>query len=270
MLTTLVMAAGLALAPAQGGGLTLSNDRITYGELGAPRPNSKLLPGDVFFIAFDIDGIAVAPDGKVLYSMAMEVVDKAGKAIFKQQPAERTDYLPLGGTKLPARAFVTIGLSQEPGTYTCKVTVTDRSVKNAAAKTLEKEFSVLPRDFGMVAVYTSSDEKGELPAPTVGVAGQSIWVHFAIVGFDRDKAKKPPNVTVEMQALSGGKPTLDKPMVLTINTGIDEKEEGVPLRFLLPMNRVGDFDVQLKATDKTSGKTSSVTLPISVQASSKK
>jgi hypothetical protein len=262
MLTTLVIAAGLGLAPAQAGGMTLSNDRITYGELGSPRPDAKLLPGDVLFIAFDIEGIAVGADGKVDYSMGMVVTDKSGKSIFEQKPAPRTDYLPLGGTKLPARAFVTIGLDQEPGTYTCKVTVTDNGSK--ASKSLDKQFTVLPKSFGVVALYTSSDEKGELPAPTVGVAGQSVWVHFALVGFERDKAKKQPNLTVEMQAMANGKPTVAKPTVVTINSGIDEKESGVPLRFLLPMNRDGEFEVELKATDKLSGKTASVKLPITV------
>jgi hypothetical protein len=269
MLTTLVLVAGLGLTPAQGGGLTLSNDRVTYGELGAPRPDTKLLPADVFFVAFDIEGITVAPDGKVLYSMAMEVTDKAGKSIFSQKPAERTDYLPLGGTKLPARAFVTIGLDQEPGEYTCKVTVADMAAKGAS-KTLTKNFTVLPRNFGIVCLYTSSDEKGELPAPTSGVAGQSVWVHFALVGFQRDKTKKQPDLSVEMQAtMADGSPTLKVPTVINVNQGIDEKESGVPLRFLLPMNRVGDYKIKLKATDKTDGKTSTVELPITVSGGGK-
>src|SRR5258708_2974484 len=125
MLTTLVFMAGLGMTPAQAGGLTLSNDPITYGHSGPPRPDTN-----------------------------------------------------------------------------------------------------------------------QLPPPTVGVPGQSVWVHFALVGFSRDKAKMQPNLSVEMQATIGGKPTLAAPTVMNVNAGIDEKENGVPLRFLLPMNRVGDFNIE--------------------------
>ena len=69
--------------------------------------------------------------------MSMEVTDKAGKDVYKpEKPAEREEVLPLGGTRLPARAFVILKPDQEPGTYTCKVTVTDNASK--ATKVLEK------------------------------------------------------------------------------------------------------------------------------------
>ena len=262
MWTTLALGAALSLAPAQAEKLTLSNARITYGELGTPRPEAKLLPGDIFFVAFDIEGIKVDEMGKVTYSMAMEVIDKDGKSIFKQQPVERKDFLPLGGNRLPARAYISIGLDQEPGPYTCKVTVTDLASK--ASQTLEQKFDVLKKDFGIVQVFTSCDDAGRVPAPTVGVAGESIWVHFALVGFDRDKTKKQPSITVEMAALTkGGQPAVPKPTTLTIDN-VDEKESGIPLRFLLPLNREGQFTLELKATDQISKKTSKVTLPVTV------
>src|SRR5262245_21265261 len=140
MLTSLAFVAAMTLAPGQGG-LTLSGARVTFGELGAVRPDAKFLPGDIFFVAFDIDGIKVDDTGRVKYSMGMEVVNKENTAIFKQQPMEREDFLPLGGTKLPARAFITVGLDQAPGIYTCKVTVVDRASK--AQQTIETKFEVL-------------------------------------------------------------------------------------------------------------------------------
>ena len=42
--------------------------------------------------------------------MAMEVTDAANKPIFKQDPRELMDFVPLRGNRLPARAFITIGL----------------------------------------------------------------------------------------------------------------------------------------------------------------
>jgi hypothetical protein len=262
MITSIAFIAAMTLAPAQGG-LTLGGARVTYGELGSVRPDLKFLPGDIFFVGFDIDGIKVDETGKVKYSMGMEVVDKDNKAIFIQKPQDRDDFLPLGGTKLPARAFVSIGLDQAPGTYTCRVTVVDLATKTS--KTLEQNFDVIKAAFGLVQVFTSSDGKGEIPAPPLGVAGQSIFVHFAVIGFARDAKAKQPDLDVEMAVLNkDGTPALPKPSSLNINSGVDAKDSGIPLRFLLPMNRAGDFTVELKSTDKVSKATSRVTFPIKV------
>jgi len=264
MIPTLALAAALGLAPSQpaAGALSLKNVRVTYGELGAPRTDDKLLPGDLYFIAFDIEGIKVDEAGKVSYSMAMDVTDKAGKSIFKQDPANRDELIPLGGAKLPARAFIAIGLDQEPGTYTCKVTVTDRVTK--AAQTLTKTFEVLPKGFGLVGLFTSVDDSGQLPAPPVGVTGQNIWIQFLMVGFGRDKASKKPNATVEMRVLDEArKPTLPNPQVYVVNN-VEEKDMAVPFRVPLPFNREGSFTVELKATDKTGNKTATVTFPVRV------
>lgn len=269
MLTTLLLTTALALSPGQTSSLQLTNIRNTYGELGGTRPSGKFLPGDVLFVGFDIEGISIDDDGKVQYTMAMEVLDKANKPIFKQDPADKTDYVPLGGTKLPARAFVTIGLDQEPGTYTLNLVVTDR--KSKATQKLSKEFEVAKRDFGIVAVFTSIDTKGEIPAPTTGIIGQAVFVQFGIVGFERqaDSAnpKKPPqpNVTIEMSPVDDkGNPTLKKAESFTMSGGVDEKDGGFTLRFMLPMTRTGKFTVRLKATDNISKKTATFDLPIAV------
>jgi hypothetical protein len=266
MWTPLTLVAALALTPAQppaAGSLNLTNPRNTYGELGGTRPEAGLLPGDVLFVGFDIENITVDPAGQVKYTMAMEVTDKAGKSYFKQEAVEKTDFVPLGGPKLPARAYVTVGLDQPPGEYSLKVSVVDQA--NKAAKVLEKKFTVLPKDFGIVAVYTSVDERGQIPAPTTGIVGQSVFVQFGVVGFARDPAKKQPNVVFEMTPLDeAGKPTIQKPSVLPVETGVDEKDPGFSVRFLLPMTRTGKFTVRLRATDKVANKTFTYDVPITV------
>jgi hypothetical protein len=272
MWTTLPLLAAMTLAPAQdpkqptrdsAGGLKLTNVRNTYGELGGTRSEATFLPGDVLFVGFDIEGIAIDPAGRAKYTMAMEVIDKDSKAIFKQDPAEKSDFVPLGGTKLPARAFVTVGLEQAPGPYTLKVTVSDQATK--ATQVLERKFEVKPRDFGLVAVYTSVDPQGQFPAPTTGVISQSVFVQFGVVGFARDTKTKQPNVVIEMVPVDEqGKPTMKQPNVYTQDAGIDPKELGFSVRFLLPMTRAGKFTVKLKATDKVSGKTATFDLPVAV------
>src|SRR5262245_55757632 len=247
-MTAFVLTAALALAPGQAGGLKLSNVRTTYGELGGVRPEGKFLPGDAFYVGFDIEGLTVGPDNRTQYRMALELFDKDKKSIFRQDPADKVDYLPLGGTKIPARAFIYIGLDQPPGTYTMKLTVTDKA--STATQTLEKSFELLKLDFGIVRVFPSIDDLGALPAPTTGVVGQAYFIQFAIVGFQRDTdpAKKDPlagfqpNVTVEMSPVDeGGKPTMAKPEVYTQSIDSPQKlqpnDEMIFVRFLLPLSR---------------------------------
>jgi hypothetical protein len=264
MWTTLAVAAALSWSPAQpAGALALSNDRITYGELGVLRADNKYLPGDVFFIAFDVENLKIDAIGKALFRMEMNITDAAGKSIFKQPPVDREEFLLLGGNTLPAHAFVAILLDQPPGTYNCKVTVTDRSTNQTAS--LDKKFDVLPKDFGLVQVFTAHDEPARFPAASAGVAGSMLWVHFSVVGFKRDDAKKEPNVLIEMRLTDeAGNPTLAKPTVLNFEKASDMAASLEPFRLLLPLNRVGKFTLQLTATDKLTSKTSKITLPVTV------
>ena len=245
MLTPLLVAATLALtqAPAAAGGapaapaLSLTNVRTTYGELGGPRPLTPLLPGDVMFLGFDIEGITTDADGRVQYAMFMELVDDKGASKYKTDPVNKNDFVPLGGNRIPGRAYTTVGLDQPPGNYVLKVTVTD--LANKAAKTVEQKFAVAAKDFGVVAVYTSVDERGQIPTPTTGMVGQPIFIQLGVVGFGRGADKKP-NVEVEMIPLDEkGNPTTGKPSVLAINSGVDEKDAGLTIRYLLPLTRAG-------------------------------
>lgn len=265
MFCSLALAA-LTVAPTQGG-LKLANVRMTIGELGPPRASSKLLPGDVLFIGYDINGLTIDGDGTAKYTMAMEVQDTAGKPIFKQDPRDLADFVPLRGNVIPARAFITIGLDQDPGNYTCKITVTDP--KSKSSDTLTTKFEVVKRDFGIVAVYASHDESGAFSAPTTGVVGQTIFVQFSVATFQRDPKTKQPNVEFQFQISDEkGNPALAKPRThvqddKAVNK-VDEKDGAFAMRFPLFMSRPGKFTVKITATDKVANKTVSYELPVSV------
>jgi hypothetical protein len=266
MIGSLSLAAALAFGPAQAGGLSITNVRATYGELGAVRTDTKYLPGDLFFVAFDVEGLTLSPDGKVSYTMGMEVT-KGGKSILPAKPAERDEYLPLGGSKLPGRAFVILEPTQEPGTYSCKLTVTDRATQKST--TLEKSFEVLPKNFGLVGLYTSADPKGENPAPPSGVVGQNLHIHALLIGFGRNRMQQPEGM-VELRILDDARrPTIAKPMVAQFPNNLGPMDELVTVYFLVPFNREGSFTAELKATDKVTGRTSAVTFPIKVSTTSR-
>src|SRR5262245_37282639 len=149
MMGAFALAASLMFAPAQTTtGINISNIRHTYRDLGATRPDTNYLPGDVIFIAFDIEGLKMNDEGKVSYVMGLEVLDKAGKAIFNAPPTKNEMILPLGGAKLPGHVYVAAGPEMQTGTYKCKITISDAT--GGIARIAEQSFTILPLNLGMV------------------------------------------------------------------------------------------------------------------------
>lgn len=261
MWATLAFAAALGLAPDQTGTLQLTNARATYGFLGATRPDNKLLPGDVYFVTYDIENITVK-NGKALYKMSMEFLNSKGKAEFKRDPEDLESTLSLGGTRMPGMASAEIGTETAPGEYTLKVEVTDRATNKS--ETLVRKFEVLPKAFGLVRVHLTYVQT-TVPAPWQGVVGQSLFLNCAAIHFQRDKDKQP-NVVVEMNILDEkGAATMPKPQTVEFNKDIDPKLIGLPVNLLVELNRPGKFTIELQATDKLANKTYKVSLPLQVQ-----
>jgi hypothetical protein len=252
----------LTLAPSQTGGLTLANERLTYGILGAPRADGRFLPGDSVALSFDIVGIKADETGKVQYSVGMEVLDGSGKAVFKQAPRDLEANASLGGNSVPGFAAVQVGLDQPPGKYTLKVMIMDRS--SQASATLSRAYEILPKGFGLVRLNTSLDPNGRFIAPVVA-EGQSLWVNLAAVGFGRD-SNGNPNLGVSLSVLDeASKPTLARPYTGEVTKDVAANVLAVPLQFNLDLNRPGKFTVEITATDKIGGKKTAVSLPLVVQ-----
>ncbi len=264
MWTTLAFVALLSAAPGQTEELKLANVRSVYGIFGPERQDNKRLPGDVFLLVFDIDGLKANADGQVVYRMSMQVTDSQGKVVLgKSLPEDITADCTLGGARVPARAFALIGLDMEPGEYTMKVTVTD--ARSKATQKFTRKFEVLPKDFGLVRLTTTIDPNAQVQVPPNGVVGEYRWVNFLAVGFERDKTTKQPNVTVEMNIIDeNGKPVRDKPVVGEAAGNIPEKSGAITMQFMLGLNRKGKFTVELQAKDRLSKKTAKVSFPLVV------
>jgi hypothetical protein len=143
------------------------------------------------------------------------------------------------------------------------VTVTDRT--SGAKKMLVKKIEVLPRTFGIIQAHLTADNQGQIPSPPHGFTGQSLYVNFAVVGFDRDRTRKTPNIGVEMSIVDeDGKPTLAKPFAGEAGEGVPSNFSAVPMQFLLNLNRAGKFTLKLKATDRITKKTADVSIPLTV------
>ena len=260
--TTIVLAAAFAAAPDDKDKLTLSHVRDTHGLMGPTRAAEKIYPGGELYICFDVNGVTIDDEGKVHYSVATEVADAKGKALFKQAPRDLDAPVGLGGDRVPAYVHLDVGLQSPPGEYTVTVTVVDLPTKRS--QELKRTLEVLPKDFALVRVKTTGDREGQLPVAVPG-AGEGLWVTFGSVGFGRGDGKQP-DLTYEMRVLDeGGKPTRAKPYVVQVNKDVPDDAVLVPGQFFLLLNRPGNFTVELTATDKAGGKKAQLTFPLAVQ-----
>jgi hypothetical protein len=263
MRLAITLALAFSVAQDQTSNLAVTNVHPIHGLLGPLRPDCRVLPGDTLYLEFDIEGITVAADGKVLYSMSLEAMDAKGKVIYRQNPANQEALASLGGKSVPALAQLDVGLDQPAGDLTLKVAVTDRVNKQTQAFTQKVE--VLPADFGIVQLKVTADPEGATPAGLVAV-GDSIWVNFAVVKFGRD-ARQQPNVQFEIRILDeNDKATLARPETGVINQGVAASDKLVGGQFLVSANRPGKFVVELKAVDKLIGKSAVISFPLTVGA----
>jgi hypothetical protein len=250
--------------PAQAGELELKNVRETYGVLGQERKDNSMLPGDILVVAFDIENLQVKPDGRVQYSMGMQLIDKSGKALFTQDPKDLEAVNVLGGSRLPSFALAVVGTDTAPGEYTLTVTVKDRLAMKQTE--LKRKFEVLPTRFGIVRQSLTYNPDGSGPAPPLAVPGQMLWLNFTLIGYDVDKTQDP-DVDVVMQILDdAGKPTVMQPFTGKAHNINEQykKLKFVPMQFPLQLNRTGKFKIVLKASDKMSGKTVEQALDLNV------
>jgi hypothetical protein len=257
-----ILVAALGLAPAEASSLAVSNVRTTYGVLGPQRPDTKFLPGDDFVLSFDIEGATINPAGKVLYSVGMEVTDHQRKILFKQLPNDLEAKAPAAGKRIPACAKVQIGLDQEPGAYTVKVSVTDRVA--GVTREFTRTCEILPRAFGLVRLTTTNDPEARLPALSFR-QGQPGWINFAAVGFGRGKSTGQPHVSVVMRVLdTAGRPVLPQPSRGEVTKDVPAGARALPMQFTLAINGIGNFRAELAATDHVTGQTVSQSLPLTV------
>jgi len=264
LLTTLV------LAPEPIGQIKLTNDRVCHGPLGWERKdtrNPKLFPGDLYILVFDVEGLVVSPTGRVNYTTNVELRDKNGKVVFTDDPKDFEDIAGLGGRRVSANAQMAIGIDSAVGTYTIKVTVTDRATKPNATATLTRTFDVVPTELGFVRLLIESPAgpKVVFPAPAIAVPGQIYVVNFSPVGFKLDPKTMQPILFAEMRVLDEtGKAVLEKPFTGGVDAVGEMYRKIVPMQFMLTLNRPGKFRIVLKITDQIVKKSAEQTLDFQV------
>jgi hypothetical protein len=263
MWMSLALAAWAGLAPTQASALKLTNVRSVTSYFWPERDADKILPGDGLVLVFDIAGLQADKNGRMLYTMAMEITDSQGKAQPMPPLPDQESYCSLGGNRVPALAVITTVPNQTPGVYTVKVTVMDRANKNTQRFT--RKFEVLPKAFGIVQPTTSADPSGRIYVPPGGVVGQTRWITFFVVGFQRDPKSKQPNLSAELRVLDEkGNSVGGKPVMGVVDQDVPENAQHISMQFKVDLNRPGKFVVELYATDRLSTKTAKLSIPLTV------
>ncbi|MCI0640868.1 MAG: hypothetical protein L0Y72_30380 [Gemmataceae bacterium] len=246
----------LGLAVGQASALELKNIRPCYGPLGATRTDVKCMPGDVLFMTYDIEGLALdRKTGRANYVTTLELLDKTQKSTFKKDTPN--DVAPhLGGTRMPGDLHVILPRNQAPGKYFIKLTVQDRLGKES--KSFLYEFEVVASTFGFIGVS----------AQAVGFPGQHYSAHFAIVDMSLD-SKKSPNVDVMMRVLDNKQKPVAMPIFSNLPKDLPEeidlkKENFVPMQYPIYLNRAGSFFIEIMARDKIANKTIELRYPLTV------
>lgn len=254
----------LLFAAALGQDLEIANPRATYGYLGATHPVVEgRLPGDTVFFTFDLKNLKLDDTGRAMYSMFVEVLDERNRPLFKLGPTNSVAQNYLGGNSMPVSAHLEIPVESEPGAFLFRVTVTDRATSKNAV--FQRKGKILPPAFGIVQVATYADRDSKVPVAPVNVIGASLFVHFAAVGFARDKKSDDPDIEVSMRVLDDkGQPTFAKNLTGSVNKNVPADHKIIPMQFAVTLNRTGDFTIELEAHDKLAGKKVKSTLPLRV------
>ena len=257
VLALVVLAAWTADARA----VDVKNVRATYGPFGYPRPNFKLLPGDVLQLNFDVTNLSVDPKtGAVEYSITQEVFDPKGKQLIpeKEKSWKKGVVVGLGGNTVPEFTHVVVGVDREPGKYKVVVSVEEKNSK--AKSTLTQEFEVLPSDFGFIHVM----------AQATGLVGQDYVAELSLVGWQRD-AKKAPKISLTTRIIDDatGKPTNNVPNVSNIPADLPStvdwsKEQLVRMASPIFLNRPGTFTIEFEAKDEISKKSAKMSYKLTV------
>lgn len=263
MLRALILLAVPGIISAQESGLKITDVAKRHGLHGPVCKTNQIHIGDIAFLEWVNKGLTVGEDGRVSYSIGIEIFDANGKLVFSREPSKSTKLLPFGGTQAPAFFTSTVGLDTPPGKYKVKITVEDLlgKLRFLSKASFTREVEIIKTDFALLRTSLSYDSEGAIPAPAHGVLGQTMQLNAYVYGAGRDKDFNP-NLKTTVRILEKGK-EVGKPQTGVINKAAAD-EKLIPVAVGLSLDRVGTFAIELLVEDKVSGKSEKRTFDLTV------
>lgn len=251
MLSAAVIAGCCVWIASSQNALTIENVRPTFGSPGPDRAGAlQVYPGDTLFISFALKGLQTNNQGQGKVRLVVEATDAAGTRVFRQDSGETSFLNALGGDSFHTNVRLDLGPKTTPGKYKVKVIATDLTSKANATK--ESDVEVLPPGFAIVKVTAGTDQNLTSSATVFGI-GQGLYVGFTVIGYQNEPATKHPKLRLEMKVKEAGAVLPGASQIGEVNATQAEKvpqgSSMVPGRFLLPLNKVGKYTVEVTATD---------------------
>ncbi|MFL5342461.1 MAG: hypothetical protein ACJ8F7_20135 [Gemmataceae bacterium] len=262
-LTAVLLAACLA-APAFGK-VEISDVKPMHGPLGPERRSFTVAPGEELFVTYTVTGVGTDAKGNINIERTLYLLTPAGETAA-EETAPTQGVIPLAGAAVAAFDRITFGLDIKPGDHKLKITINDKVRRESASFT--RVVKVSPPGLNPVRLRFAYDEKGEVPAPAGGLAGQKLYMRVLLVGFDKSQDKI--QVTMTAQLLDDqGRETMPVPFQAALNiTGADKVAGVVDVTFNanFALNRPGRFTLRLTFVDQISKKSNNLELPVKVEA----
>lgn len=242
------------------GRLAVSNVRPTLCPLGPPRADNTYLPTDVVHVTFNVSGLKLDNDGRYRVAARLVIEDAAGKAVGGE------DY---GAT--PARLGVLAGGQSRfafhylvppdapPGSYKAKLQLTDVIANQTT--TVEQAFKVSAPGFGLVRFVAGRGPLGQAETPCLGAVGEVLFLGTTAIGLGKGK-EGTGNLEVRVEVQDAQGKVLGKPQTSEFKDV--NAAEPILLKFELPLDQAGKYQVVLRATDKASSPTRTATLTVPV------
>lgn len=262
LLAVLITAFAAGSAPAK---LELRDVRASHGQLGPERKSDEYVLGDEAYYRFTIAGVKSDADGRLAAEIHLRVTDAQGKEVLKTAvPVQAV--MALGGDTLPGSARVNLNDPITPGEYELTVEVKDLNAGESAS--FRRKFTCKPEEFAAVQVRFYQDPDGKLPAPVGGMVGQTLFVRFYGIGFDRGQGEI--DLEFDIRVFDGqGKPVTPKPIRAAFHNedpAVVKQVGRLNFKGEMTLNRPGEFVLRLTLTDKLAKKTTTFEAPMRVAA----
>jgi hypothetical protein len=242
------------------GKLAISNVHPTIGALGAARNDNSYLPGDLVHVAFDVSGLKLDGEDRYRVGAKLTVEDATGKVVASEDYGAippRLGVLAGGKSRFAFRYLIPGDLAA--GSYKARLLFTDVTGKQES--TAEQAFKVSPPGFGLIRFQAGRGPFGQAETPCTGSVGEVLYLRVMAVGLSKGKEGQGSlDVAMEVQDAQG-KP-IGKPQT-TAFPGVNANEP-LLLQFELPLDQAGKYKVTLKATDKPSNRSATMTIPVTV------
>ncbi len=250
----------LTFVPQVDGKLVISNIRATLVDLGPTRPDTNYLPGDVVHVTFDAAGFKLDEEGRYRFSAKLQVEDGAGKLMGSEDYGSSPSRLGVIGNGKSRFAFrLPIPVEQAAGNYKAKLVLSD--VNSKAIVTVEQSYRVMAPGFGLIRLQTGRGPFGQSETPCTGNVGEVLHLGMQAVGLGKLKDNLGSlDITLEVKDAMGkslGKPQVNNFPDINVN-------EPLQLRFELPLDQAGKYQVVFKGVDKASSKSTTLTVPLQV------